>query len=238
MWVHVVIFMATAGIGIAWKAGWLRLDGFADRESIRLFLIVAVCGNCLGMALTMTSGVREIYTDGYRLEKETTGAYTEEFEVSVDGQDAEKIDVQIPEKESEEGQAAEKTEKEESPEESRKKELREAIEKYNEIKKDPDYYYLPKDWKGQKLEWQKSGDTTGTLIAALSLFAASVIMLKKNERRAGGISEAFRAASDGLSVSDPEIYTSYPGRYDGKTGIPEDGIGLYEVKTGKRTFCI
>ena len=111
MWVHVVIFMATAGIGIAWKAGWLRLDGFADRESIRLFLIVAVCGNCLGMALTMTSGVREIYTDGYRLEKETTGAYTEEFEVSVDGQDAEKIDVQIPEKESEEGQAAEKTEK-------------------------------------------------------------------------------------------------------------------------------
>lgn len=22
MWVHVVIFMATAGIGIAWKAGW------------------------------------------------------------------------------------------------------------------------------------------------------------------------------------------------------------------------
>ena len=119
MWVHVVIFMATAGIGIAWKAGWLRLDGFADRESIRLFLIVAVCGNCLGMALTMTSGVREIYTDGYRLEKETTGAYTEEFEVSVDGQDAEKIDVQIPEKESEEGQAAEKTEKEESLEESR-----------------------------------------------------------------------------------------------------------------------
>ena len=61
---------------------------------------------------------------------------------------------------------------------------------------------------------------------------------QKNERRAGGISEAFRAASDGLSASDPEIYTSYPGRYDGKTGISEDGIGLYEVKTGKRTFCI
>lgn len=87
--------------------------------------------------------------------------------------------MQIPEKESEEGQVAEKTEKEESPEESRKKELREAIEKYNEIKKDPDYYYLPKDWKGQKLEWQKPGDTTGTLIAALSLFAAFVLMLKK-----------------------------------------------------------
>lgn len=90
--------------------------------------------------------------------------------------------MQIPEKESEEGQAAEKTEKEESPEESRKKELREAIEKYNEIKKDPDYYYLPKDWKGQKLEWQKPGDTTGTLIAALSLFAAFVLMLKKREK--------------------------------------------------------
>ena len=57
---------------------------------------------------------------GIALKKETTGAYTEEFEVSVDGQDAEKIDVQIPEKESEEGQVAEKTEKEESPEESEK----------------------------------------------------------------------------------------------------------------------
>ncbi len=55
MWVHVVIFMATAGIGIAWKAGWLRLDGFADRESFRLFLMVAVCVKCLVLALTMTS---------------------------------------------------------------------------------------------------------------------------------------------------------------------------------------
>ena len=205
MWVHVVIFMATAGIGIAWKAGWLRLDGFADRESIRLFLIVAVCGNCLGMALTMTSGVREIYTDGYRLEKETTGAYTEEFEVSVDGQDAEKIDVQIPEKESEEGQAAEKTEKEESPEESRKKELREAIEKYNEIKKDPDYYYLPKDWKGQKLEWQKPGDTTGTLIAALSLFAAFVLMLKKTREE----QEASAKRAEQLLMDYPSLILKF-----------------------------
>ena len=158
-----------------------------------------------GMALTMTSGVREIYTDGYRLEKETTGAYTEEFEVSVDGQDAEKIDVQIPEKESEEGQAAEKTEKEESPEESRKKELREAIEKYNEIKKDPDYYYLPKDWKGQKLEWQKPGDTTGTLIAALSLFAAFVLMLKKTREE----QEASAKRAEQLLMDYPSLILKF-----------------------------
>lgn len=179
MWIHIVIFMAAAGMGIGWKAGWIRLDGFADRESVRLFLIVAVCGNFLGMALTLTSGEREIYTSGHRLEKETTGAYTEKFEVSVDGQDAEKLEVQIPEKESEEEQSAGETVKEETPEEARKKELREAVEKYNEEKADPDYYYLPEEWKGQKLEWQKPGDNTGTLIASLSLFAAFVLMLRK-----------------------------------------------------------
>ena len=84
----------------------------------------------------------------------------------------------MPEKESEESPASEETVKEETPEESRKKELREAIEKYNEEKEDPNYYYLPEEWNGQKLEWQKPRDNTGTLIAALSFFAAFVLLLQ------------------------------------------------------------
>lgn len=41
MWVHLVIFIVAAGSAFAWKAGWLKLDGLADRESVRWFLIVA-----------------------------------------------------------------------------------------------------------------------------------------------------------------------------------------------------
>lgn len=55
MWVHFIIFMTAFGTVLVWKAGWLRLDGIADKESLRLFLIVAVCGNLAGMAMTLTN---------------------------------------------------------------------------------------------------------------------------------------------------------------------------------------
>lgn len=49
MWVHLVIFIVAAGSAFAWKAGWLKLDGLADRESVRWFLIGGSlwksCGN-------------------------------------------------------------------------------------------------------------------------------------------------------------------------------------------------
>ena len=51
-----LFFMTAFGTVLVWKAGWLRLDGIADKESLRLFLIVAVCGNLAGMAMTLTNG--------------------------------------------------------------------------------------------------------------------------------------------------------------------------------------
>ena len=35
MWVHFIIFMTAFGTVLVWKAGWLRLDGIADKESLR-----------------------------------------------------------------------------------------------------------------------------------------------------------------------------------------------------------
>ncbi|MBU5482443.1 type II secretion system F family protein [Blautia sp. MSJ-19] len=179
MWVHLIIFGLVFGTVIVWKAGWLRLDGIADRESIRLFLMVAVCGNLLGMTLTFTSGRAEIYPEGYRLEKNPDAAYTENLEVTVDGGEPEDFAVQIPEKETEEAQDEPETKTTESEEEQRQRELREVIEKYNLQKQDPDYYYLPDKWDGKSLQWQKNGDNTGTLLASLALFAAFVLLLKK-----------------------------------------------------------
>ncbi len=102
MWVHIILFVLTFGIALVWKAGWIRLDGIADRQSMRLFLLVAVCGNLLGMALTMTDGKDVVYQEGHRMEKTPDGAYTEELLVSVNGQKPQKFDVEIPEKETEE----------------------------------------------------------------------------------------------------------------------------------------
>ena len=177
MWVHIILFVLTFGIVLVWKAGWIRLDGIADRQSMRLFLLVAVCGNLLGMALTMTDGKDVVYQEGHRMEKNLDGAYTEELEVSVDGRKPQKFDVEIPEKETEETEV--EPEQEVNETEQKQKELREIIEEYNQQKQDPDYYYLPDQWDGQKLIWQKSGDRTGSLLASLAFFAAFVVMLKK-----------------------------------------------------------
>lgn len=177
MWVHIILFVLTFGIVLVWKAGWIRLDGIADRQSMRLFLLVAVCGNLLGMALTMTDGKDVVYQEGHRMEKNPDGAYTEELEVSVDGRKSQKFDVEIPEKETEETEV--EPEQEVNETEQKQKELREIIEEYNQQKQDPDYYYLPDSWDGQTLKWQKPGESTGTLLAALALFAAVVLMLKK-----------------------------------------------------------
>ena len=129
--------------------------------------------------MTLTNGNSEIYQKGHRIEKSEDGAYTEELQVSVGDGKPEKVAVQIPEKETEETEA-ENAQVKQSPEEMRQKELKEVIEQYNREKQDPDYYYLPDSWDGQTLKWQKpGGEYLGTLLAALTLFAAVVLMLKK-----------------------------------------------------------
>ena len=72
-------------------------------------------------------------------------------------------------------------------------------------KEDPDYYYLPEEWNGQKLEWQKPGDNTGTLIAALSFFAAFVLMLKKAREE----QEALAKRSEQLLMDYPPLILKF-----------------------------
>lgn len=203
MWIHLIIFAVVFGVVIVWKAGWLRLDGIADKESLRLFLIVAVCGNMVGMALTLTAGRDEICQKNYRIEKSEDGSHTEELEVSVDGGVPEKCNVQIPEKETDAEE--EETEFVSSAEVTRQKELREAVEKYNQEKNDPDYYYLPDSWNGQALQWQKPGESTGTFLAALALFAAIVLMLKKAKEQ----QEALAKRAEQLMMDYPSLIMKF-----------------------------
>lgn len=181
MWVHIVIFMVILGAFLAGKLG--RLPPWADNaEGQKLFVLVALTGNIIGMLLTFQSGGGTVYSSGYRMEKEETGVYEEKFMVSVDGKEAGTLYVQIPEKETEESGEEPETNKELSEEQQREKELQDMIVQYNQKKNDPRYYYLPDEWKGKHLEWQQPKDTTGSLISGLGLIAAAALVIAKKRK--------------------------------------------------------
>ena len=108
MWVHIVIFVMILCVLTGWKKGWIPSSGIGGREGIRLFAAVAISGNLLGMVLTAGNG-RQVYPQGYRLEKEASGSYEKEFMVSVDGEDQGTLYIQVPEKESEEQKGQEQS---------------------------------------------------------------------------------------------------------------------------------
>ena len=148
MWVHIVIFILAFGTVLISKAGWIHLDALGDKKGVRLFLTVAVCGNFLGMAVTMTGEGGTVQPDTYRIPREETGSYEKEYLISVDGEESEALKIQVPEKETEEQE--ETVSEKESPESIRQKEFQEMLDQYNQQKQDPDYYYLPSEWKGHR----------------------------------------------------------------------------------------
>ena len=73
MWVHIVIFMVILGVVLAGKLG--RLPPWAENtEGQKLFILVALAGNIVGMLLTLQSGGGTVYSSGYRMEKEETAS--------------------------------------------------------------------------------------------------------------------------------------------------------------------
>lgn len=183
MWIHILIFMVILGVFLAGKMGRLPPEA-GNPEEKKLFIWIALTGNIIGMLLTFQSGGDKVYSSGYRMEKEETGAYEEKFKVSVDGEEAGSLYVQVPEKETEGSE--EEPETELSEEQQREKELQDMIVQYNQKKNDPQYYYLPDEWNGKHLEWEQPKDKTGNLLSALGLAAAAaaVIAKKREEQNA------------------------------------------------------
>ena len=177
MWVHIVIFIILLCALAGWEKGWIPSSGIGGKEGIRLFMVVAISGNLLGMILTAGNG-RQVYPQGYRLEKEDTGSYEKEFMVSVDGEEPVSMYIQVPEKELEE-QEEPKQDKKLTREEQAQKDLAEAVTRYNEHQNDPDYYYLPDKLDGKKIQWESPADTSGMLLTGLFLVAAMAILVMK-----------------------------------------------------------
>lgn len=179
MGVHIVLLVLVSGILILWKAGWLRLEVLNEKKGRRLFAAVALSGNLFGFLVTLGTGTGVIYSDGHRMEKSEDGAYEEKFFVSIDGQETAGIYVQVPEKEAAERKSD--TEVNSSGESTIEQKLVNAIALYNEEKNDPDYYYLPSEWDGKHLNWELPGDRSGTILAALSLFAGLALLVRQTQ---------------------------------------------------------
>lgn len=204
MWIHIMIFLLVMGITVVWRTGWVKFEGLEDTAGRRLFVAVALGGNLLGMLLTFGTDDSFDHTEEYRLDKEESGSYEEKFLISVDGEREMTLYVQVPEKET--GEAADlHPEEEVTEEEQRERELRDAIARYNQEKNDPDYYYLPEEWDGRPLVWKKPADHSGNLVAALSLFAAVVVMIKKAREK----QEAWIRRSEQLLMDYPGLVMKF-----------------------------
>lgn len=176
MEVHIILLVIVLGMMIARKTGLLHMEVLEDKKGRRLFLTVALAGNLLGLLLTVTSSGGTVYSNGHRIERTEDGDYEEKFLVSVDGEQAGSMYVEIPEKE---GTETEEMPEPLSEEEEAEQKLREAIILYNQKRNDPDYYYLPSEWEGKHLDWELPKDHSGTLLASMSLFAALVLLVRQ-----------------------------------------------------------
>ena len=183
MWLHIVIFVILLLLTVCSTLGWIHVENIGTVKGRKMFLVVALAGNITGGLLTWTKGGGQVFEDGYELKKEEN-AYEEKFMVSVEGEETGSVYVQIPEKELEKedtGQPEVLTK-----EEDEEQKLLEFVANYNSELEDSEYYYLPSDWEGRKLEWKIPYDTTGNMLAAIFLAAAFVmiVIIAQEEQKA------------------------------------------------------
>ena len=183
MWLHIVIFVILLLLTVCSTLGWIHVENIGTVKGRKMFLVVALAGNITGGLLTWTKGGGQVFEDGYELKKEEN-AYEEKFMVSVEGEETGSVYVQIPEKELEKedtGQPEVLTK-----EEDEEQKLLEFVANYNSELEDSEYYYLPSDWEGRKLEWKIPYDTTGNMLTAIFLAAAFVmiVIIAREEQKA------------------------------------------------------
>lgn len=80
MWIHILDIYGVLGVFLAGKGAVASGSRKSGRK--KLFIRIALTGNIIGMLLTFQSGGDKVYSSGYRMEKEETGAYEEKFKVT------------------------------------------------------------------------------------------------------------------------------------------------------------
>ena len=178
MWIHVVIFLLLLGVVVLWKLDWIPREELADQKSRKLFVLLVLVGNLLGLSLTYQDLDRSLGPEAKLPRKGSN--YEEELVLTIEGEEPIVMPVKVPMREEEE---TEEEKEEMNEEEIREKELSQSILAYNEEKGDEGFYYLPDEWDGKELSWEKPGDNSGSLLAALFLVAAAATLLLKRREK-------------------------------------------------------
>ena len=179
MTLHIMIFLLTAAAFLGFQTGVLPGKEYFDEKTRKLFLLVAVAGNALGMIVTLQSADTSLPED-FRMVREDD-AYDETFMLSIDGGEPVKVTVDVPQLEKEETG----TPYEPSEEEQERMAFDQMMTEFNLSMEDGEYYYLPPEWEGKTYRWTRPADHSGEFLAGMFLIAAAAVLLLKGREQAG-----------------------------------------------------
>ena len=189
MWLHLILYAATVVLLLFRRKRRMALPGEPDRETVRLFVLLVLVCNTLGLVLTMKNGKVLEIPEGGKIEKETGRSGEQTFLVTVDGK-KKKVSFWIPGKEQKDPEDQEESENRQDeallPDNADEEvqSIREVVQEYNLKADDPEYFYLPDEADGKRLVWNRPGDSSGSFIAAIGIVAGfAVIILKTRERQ-------------------------------------------------------
>ncbi|MDO5337353.1 MAG: type II secretion system F family protein [Eubacteriales bacterium] len=180
MWIHAGIFAVIIVLCMGVRMKKIHLSALEDAHGRRLFVMAAVAGNLLGIALTWQKGRPETYGAEDYLIRLEENSYEEIFEAEIQGEKV-RISVMVPQKETESTSPPE--EAEETQEQGIRRRLEEEIAVLNEERADEERYYLPQSVDGKAIVWVKPGSTDGAFLAALFLTAGlAAAVFRENEK--------------------------------------------------------
>ncbi len=186
MWLHMILYAAIVILLLFRKKRRTALPGEPDGETIRLFVLLVLVCNTLGLVLTLKNGQVLEIPEGGKIEKETGRSGEQTFLVTVDGK-RKKVSVWIPGKEQKNPEEDENGQGEALLPDAADEDvqsIRELVQEYNLKTDDPEYFYLPEEADGKRLIWNRPGDSSGSLMAAIGIVAGfAVIILKTRERQ-------------------------------------------------------
>ncbi len=195
MVLHGFIFILTTALAAGALTGKVPICR-ENRRGVRLFVMMSLLGNLIGLFLTIRAGKEEAEMS-LMLDRQDISFTESGWTVSVDGEDPESVAIRVPRREISEKEEEEKVPYV-SPEDLKKQEIQNAADAYNRAKNDPDHYYLPESWDGKTFDWKREKDHSGELFAALLMGCGMLLFIlqgreeeRKRVRRAEILSDEY-----------------------------------------------
>ncbi len=183
MWLHVCLLAGTGLLAALTVTGRMPGGDILTRREWIFLLAILMAGNCIGACVTYTRNRDRLWKEDMYFEKQAAGegGYEEEMQAEIEGEEA-SVYVQVPEREGKEEKSWQQ--KEDAPQEAKLDErIGQAVEDYNREKQQEDKYYLPSYLDGKPVAWSRPWDSSGGVLAVLSIIGACCIPVQKQRDR-------------------------------------------------------